>query len=180
MLSAPADTLAEQIEAMTKAADAAQLPVVARGRLRELMTALSQKVKQFQKEQGGQAEEAVVESARAIAESADGPVIVSLVPGADGKTLRTAMDVVRKKHPESAIFLAAEADGKVALMATATKANIDKGLKAGDWIKHVAPVVGGGGGGRPDSAQAGGKDPAKLPDALEAAKAFATDKLNNA
>jgi alanyl-tRNA synthetase len=177
LLSAPADTLAEQIEAITKAADAAQLPVVARGRLRELLTALSQKVKQFQKEQGGQAEEAVVESARAIAEAASGPVIVSQVPGADGKTLRTAMDVVRKKHPESAIFLAAEADGKVALMATATKANIDNGLKAGDWIKHVAPVVGGGGGGRPDSAQAGGKDPAKLPEALEAAKVFAADAL---
>ncbi len=177
LLGAPPETLAEQIEAITKAADAAQLPVVARGRLRELLTALSQKVKQYQKEQGGQAEEAVVESARAIAEAATGPVIVSLVPEADGKTLRTAMDVIRKKHPQSAIFLAAEADGKVALMATATKANIDKGLKAGDWIKHVAPVVGGGGGGRPDSAQAGGKDPGKLPDALEAAKAFAAEAL---
>ncbi|MEZ6192201.1 MAG: DHHA1 domain-containing protein [Phycisphaerales bacterium] len=50
-------------------------------------------------------------------------------------------------------------------MAAAT-ANIDKGLKAGDWIKHVAPVVGGGGGGRPDQRlRAGGKGPARLYDA---------------
>ncbi len=177
LVSAPPETLAEQIEAITKAADGSTLPVVSRNRLRALMTELSQKLKQFQKEQGSQAEEAVVDSARKIADEAVGPVIVAQVPNADGKTLRNAMDVIRKKHPESAIFLAADSEGKVALMATVAKDLIGKGLKAGDWIKQVAPVVGGGGGGRPDSAQAGGKLPEKLPEALEAAKAFAAEAL---
>lgn len=177
LLSATPESIAEQIEVITKDIDGATLPVVSRSRLRELMAKLSQKVKALQKEQGGQAEQAVVESARAIAESAQGNIIVAQVSGADGKTLRTAMDVIRKKHPEAAIFLAADAGGKVALMASVSKSLIAKGLKAGDWIKQVAPVVGGGGGGRPDSAQAGGKLPEKLPDALEAAKAFADEAL---
>ncbi len=177
LLQAEPDKLVEQIDSLTKEADAAALPVVGRAKLRGLMTELSTKVKQIQKQQGNQAEQAVVTSAQAIADDAAGPVVVAQVPGADGKTLRNAMDVVRKKHPESAIFLAADAGGKVALMATVTKDQIGQGLKAGDWIKHVAPIVGGGGGGRPDSAQAGGKDPAKLPDALDAAKAFASDAL---
>ena len=177
LVSAPPETLAEQIEAITKAADGSTLPVVSRNRLRALMTELSQKLKQFQKEQGSQAEEAVVDSARKIADESAGPVIVAQVPNADGKTLRNAMDVIRKKHPEAAIFLAADSEGKVALMATVAKDQIGKGLKAGDWIKQVAPVVGGGGGGRPDSAQAGGKLPEKLPEALEAAKAFAAEAL---
>ena len=54
---------------------------------------------------------------------------------------------------------------------------IAKGLKAGDWIRETAKVAGGGGGGRPQMAQAGGKDPSKLPQALETAKAFAKAKM---
>mgnify|MGYP000208262539 FL=1 len=51
-----------------------------------------------------------------------------------------------------------------------TKESNEAGLKAGDLIKAIAPKVGGGGGGRPDMAQAGGKNPAGIPDALKAAK----------
>jgi alanyl-tRNA synthetase len=54
---------------------------------------------------------------------------------------------------------------------------IAKGLKAGDWIRETAKVAGGGGGGRPQMAQAGGKDPSKLADALETARRFARDKV---
>jgi alanyl-tRNA synthetase len=49
--------------------------------------------------------------------------------------------------------------------------------KAGDWIKKIAPILGGGGGGRPDFAQAGGKDASKLPEAKEAATAFIKEVL---
>ena len=52
-----------------------------------------------------------------------------------------------------------------------------RGVSAGNWVKEVAPVVGGGGGGKPDMAQAGGKQPEKLPDALEAAKAKIREML---
>ena len=53
----------------------------------------------------------------------------------------------------------------------------DTNIKAGDWIKNIAPIVGGGGGGRPDFAQAGGKDVSKIEDAKTAALAFAKENL---
>jgi alanyl-tRNA synthetase len=61
------------------------------------------------------------------------------------------------------------ADGKVQLVAGLTKDLIDRGLHAGNWLKEVAPVVGGGGGGKPDMAQAGGKLPDQIPAALDRA-----------
>ena len=67
------------------------------------------------------------------------------------------------------------ADGKVQLVAGLSKDLIERGLHAGNWLKEVAPVVGGGGGGRPDLAQAGGKSPEKVPAALDLAmKAIAS------
>ena len=176
--SAGADAmrLAEEVEAITKAAEAATLPLLAKARIRDGVAELGRKLKEHQKAQGSMAEGAVVDAARGIADAAQGGVIVAEVPGADGKTLRTAMDVIRKRHPDAAMLLAAVAEEKVALLASVPEAMIKGGLKAGDWIKHVAPIVGGGGGGRPDLAQAGGKDPTKLPEALEAAKTFAGEK----
>ena len=75
------------------------------------------------------------------------------------------------------MLLAAASDDKVALLAAVPQPMIARGLKAGDWVKAAAQVVGGGGGGRPDMAQAGGKDPAKLPEALEVARTFAAEKI---
>jgi alanyl-tRNA synthetase len=83
------------------------------------------------------------------------------------------MDSVRKKSPSHALLLASAGDGKVNFVAAVSEDLIAKGLKAGDWIREVAKVAGGGGGGRPQMAQAGGKDPAKLPDALARAREFA-------
>ena len=62
-----------------------------------------------------------------------------------------------------AVLLATSADGKVHLAAGLTPDLVERGLHAGNWLKEVAPVVGGGGGGRPDLAQAGGKDPEQDP-----------------
>jgi alanyl-tRNA synthetase len=70
-------------------------------------------------------------------------------------------------------MLASAGDGKVNFVAAVSDDLIAKGLKAGDWVRETAKVAGGGGGGRPQMAQAGGKDPAKLPEALRAARAFA-------
>ncbi len=173
---APPDRLPEMLDDVTKEIEGATLSLRTRNALRGEMAELNERVKQYRKAQGDKASEAVVEHARAIADSAAGDVVVAEIPGADGKTLRTAMDVIRKKHPAAAMLLAAVSDGKVALLASVPEAKVKAGFKAGDWIKHVAPVVGGGGGGRPDMAQAGGKDPDRLPEALEAAKAFAQEK----
>ena len=58
----------------------------------------------------------------------------------------------------------AESDGKVVLAPGLTADLVEHGLHAGNWLKEVAPVVGGGGGGRPDLAQAGGKNPTRIPE----------------
>ena len=72
----------------------------------------------------------------------------------------------------AAVMLAARhGDDKVTLVAGISKDLQSRKMSAGDWIRPVAAAVGGGGGGRPDLAQAGGKDPAKLPEALQIAKA---------
>jgi len=171
--------LAEEVAAITTAMNDATLPTVARQAIRDKLSAVQAKLKEAEKRRAKASAEAAVDVARQLADQMSGEVIVANVGAVDGGAIRTAMDVFRKKHPYSAILLAGSGDnGKVALMATVPKPLIDKGLKAGDWIKEVAPVVGGGGGGRPDSAQAGGKDPGKIKEALETAKTFATGVLN--
>jgi alanyl-tRNA synthetase len=175
LLQAPPESLAGSIDAIQREIDEATLPLRARASLRCKLTELQEKIKQFQKAQGAKQSEAVVEHARAIADSAGSDsLVVAEIPGADANTLRTAMDVIRKKLPGAAMFLlSAPAPDKVALIASVPEQLVKKGLKAGDWVKHVAPIVGGGGGGRPDMAQAGGKDASKLKDAIETAKQFA-------
>ncbi len=68
-------------------------------------------------------------------------------------------------------MLAIAGDGKVALVATATPAAVARGVRSGDIVRQAAAVVGGGGGGKDTMAQAGGRDPEKLPEALETARA---------
>ena len=67
--------------------------------------------------------------------------------------------------------------GKALLLAAMSNDLIKKGLKAGDLVKSIAPIVNGGGGGPPTMAQAGGKDPEKLAEALQAGKSWIEDKL---
>ncbi len=91
---------------------------------------------------------------------------------ADGKALPALADQALGKLGDTAVVvLGARGDGKVALVVTATPKAIERGVKAGALVKTAAAVVGGGGGGRDTMAQAGGRDPEKLPEALEAAKA---------
>jgi alanyl-tRNA synthetase len=104
-------------------------------------------------------------------------LIIGEIPGATDEQLRTAMDSLKKKAGSYGILLASSEDGKVTFVAAVSDDLIARGLKAGDWVREVAKVAGGGGGGRPQMAQAGGKDPAKLPQALDTAKTFATSAV---
>jgi alanyl-tRNA synthetase len=98
-------------------------------------------------------------------------VVVTEVPGVEGNLMRQLIDQVRGKTPSSAVLLASrQGDDKVTLVAGISKDLQARKLSAGEWIRPVAAAVGGGGGGRPDMAQAGGKEPAKLPEALQIAK----------
>ena len=102
-------------------------------------------------------------------------LIASSVSGVDMNGLRDLGDQLKTKLGEGVVVLMSENDGKVSLMAMATDGAMAKGAHAGNLVKGIAALVGGGGGGRPNMAQAGGKNPAGIPEALkEAAKVLET------
>ncbi|WP_437201794.1 alanine--tRNA ligase [Planctomicrobium sp. SH664] len=96
-------------------------------------------------------------------------IVCRKLEGVDRDGLRLFADDLRKKGGSIALLLATEIDGKVSLLAAVSPDLVKRGVKAGDSVRDAAKIVGGGGGGRPDLAEAGGKDPAKIDDALAAA-----------
>ena len=98
-------------------------------------------------------------------------LLATSVSGVDMNGLRDLGDQLKDKLGEGVVVLASDMDGKVNLIAMATEEAMGKGAHAGNLIKGIAGLVGGGGGGRPNMAQAGGKNPAGIPKAVaEAAK----------
>ncbi len=97
------------------------------------------------------------------------------VNGVDG--LREMADWFRDKVASGVAVLATVSNGKPVIIATVTDDLIQRGIKAGDLVKSVATMVGGGGGGRPNMAQAGGRDPDKLPEALAAVPGLVEDAV---
>jgi alanyl-tRNA synthetase len=104
-------------------------------------------------------------------EVAGARVLTSTVEVADAKALLDAADRLKNSLGDAAIVLGAITDGKVSLIASVAPSLVERGVKAGELVKVAAKIVGGGGGGRDTMAQAGGRDPAKLDDALAAARA---------
>jgi alanyl-tRNA synthetase len=97
-------------------------------------------------------------------------VVVRRVDGLDREGLRALADAAKSTLGDGVVFLAGETgDGKVGMVAAATPGAAKK-APAGSLVKQLAPLVGGGGGGRPDFAEAGGKDPAKIAELLAAAR----------
>ena len=97
-------------------------------------------------------------------------LLATSVQGVDMNGLRDLGDQLKGKLGEGVVVLASESDGKVNLVAMATEEAMKNGAHAGNLIKAIAGKVGGGGGGRPNMAQAGGKNPAGIPDAIAEAK----------
>lgn len=128
-------------------------------------------IKQFQRENESLATKlGNIEAGNLVskAKEIDGvTVIVAKVQGSDMNNLRNMADDLKQKLGSAVILLGSAHDGKVNLIAAVTKDLIEKGFHAGKLIKEVAVRCGGGGGGRPDMAQAGGKDPEKLDSALQ-------------
>ena len=97
-------------------------------------------------------------------------LLATKVPGVDMNGLRDLGDSLKEKLGSGVVALMSESDGKVNFVVMATDDAVKAGAHAGNIIKAVAPIVGGGGGGRPNMAQAGGKNPAKIDEALLAVK----------
>ena len=97
-------------------------------------------------------------------------VVAEVVDAPDAKALLELSDRVKQTLGDSAVVLGTAVDGRVHLVANFADAAVQRGLKAGDVVRVAAQVAGGGGGGRDTMAQAGGRDPEKLPEAITAAR----------
>lgn len=150
--------------------------------LPERFTNLQAELKTTQKQlEAVKAELAIAQSDQLLSTAervGDLPILVAELPGVDGESLKTAAERLQQKLGESAVVLGSVSDGKVSLVAAFSPVVIkDKKLQAGKFIGAIAKLCGGGGGGRPNLAQAGGRDPSKLPEALSTAKSQLIDAL---
>jgi alanyl-tRNA synthetase len=168
------------IIAELQTAVAAPLPLRAKRRAQAAILELQTRQRAIEKsnraQSGGGGVDAVKVASDLLTQAtpiAGGKLIIGQIPGATDDQLRSAIDSLRKKSPTHAILLATSDDQKVTFVAAVSDDVVAKGLKAGDWVKQVAAITSGGGGGRPQMAQGSGKDPSKIPAALDQARTIA-------
>jgi len=104
-------------------------------------------------------------------------VIIGRLSATSVEQAREAIDMLKKKAKSAAVVLGFADDDKVTLLAGMTNDLVKRGLKAGVLVKAIAPIIDGGGGGRPQMAKAGGKNPEKIDDALAKAAQLIKEKL---
>jgi alanyl-tRNA synthetase len=148
------DKLAERIEKLVQ-------------RQKELERQLQQAAEKLA---GAQSGDLLEDERYAFTTKAGFKAVVAPVAGADNKRLLDLADKLRDRIGSGAVVLAGDADGRVSLLAAVTKDLAGGKVHAGKLIGEIAPIVGGRGGGKPDLAQAGGKDPAGIAEALLAAR----------
>jgi alanyl-tRNA synthetase len=175
------EALPNRIAEITALMSQTELPVVDKARLRDDLAKLQDRAKKIQKQvaKAGAADVMTrVDELLAAAQRVGGAAVIAADLGeATIDQLRAACDSLRDRAGSAAMLLAARNEGKVLLLAAMTKDVIARGVKAGDLIKEIAPIIGGKGGGRPDMAQGGGNDVEKIPDCLIAAAAWVRGKL---
>lgn len=146
------------------------------------VSSLQEELKTAQKQLDAvKAELAVAKSDSLVSEAesvGDFKLLVANLGTADAKSLQTAAERLQQKLGDAAVILGAiPSEGKVSLVAAFSKSVNEKGLQAGKFIGGIAKICGGGGGGRPNLAQAGGRDAEQLPSALETAKSQLREAL---
>jgi len=105
------------------------------------------------------------------------PVMARVLTNADADTLRAMTDRFRQRYPSGVVVLGSAVDGRPLLIASVTDDLVKRGLSAGEIVKALGPIIGGSGGGRPQMAQAGGKDPSRLSEAIDAVAGLVEQKL---
>jgi alanyl-tRNA synthetase len=166
------DFIRQEEDVLAQVAAALRVP---QGQVGERVEALLEEIKALKKAAAQRRPEAgskvsvddLLAGARSICNTT---VIVEKVENQTPDEMRALIDGLRRKKESGlAVLLNSVVEGKVHLVAGMSKDVVARGGHAGNWLKQVAPVVGGGGGGRPDLAQAGGKNPEKIPEAIEQA-----------
>lgn len=137
---------------------------------------LERQVSQLQGKLASQAGSDLVSSAQTVAGHA---VIIAQVEVSEVRALRELVDQLKQKLGSGLVLIAAEVEGKAQLAAGVTQ-DLTAQVKAGDWVNAAAQALGGKGGGKPELALAGGKDPAQIPAALAAATAWLQQTLGSA
>ncbi len=133
--------------------------------------------KRLSRRQAAQGRESVEEMLERAERVGDVRVVVRELDEATPEEMRQIIDLLRRKGSPVAALLATRSDGKVTIIAGLSRELVQRGLSAADWARAVARYVGGGGGGRPDMAQAGGKNPDALPEALAKAGDLIKEQL---
>lgn len=139
-------------------------------RIAQLQNDLKAETKKFQALQSELAKAQAAELKNKAREAAGINYLAAAVSVDGVDDLRAMAESLRSQLAPAAVVLGAEINGKLNFVAMASPEAVKKGVKAGNLVKAAASISGGGGGGRPDMAQAGGKDVAKLPEALAAAE----------
>jgi alanyl-tRNA synthetase len=171
--------LAGAVQELGAELDTLTVPASRKAELRAKLAALSERVKGEQKQAGEARANEAAARAKLIAEDAArnaAQVIVAVLEaGSDRNALQHGLNTVVQVNPRSAVMLFSpdEVEGKVSIVAAVPMALIHKGLKAGDWVRAASEVVGGKGGGRPESAQGGGTNLARVKDSIELAGNYA-------
>ncbi len=145
-------------------------------KVEQLIQRLKEQDKQLTQLKGKMASQAGSDLSSQAEEFGGVKILTAHLDGADSNTLRDTLDQLKNKLGTAAIVLASEDAGKVKLIAGVTK-DLSRTIKAGDLVNIAAAEVGGKGGGRPDMAQAGGSNPAAIPQALAAAKSWLQSQL---
>ena len=166
------ESVARKEAALREAAELLKIgPLEVPKRLQKLLDEQRALEKQLAELEGRLARSRAEDLVKAARQVSGVPVIAGRIDGLDADGLRAVADTLRNRLGSGIVCVGSVVDGKVNLIAAVTK-DLTSRFQAGKLIQEVAKAVGGGGGGRPDLAQAGGKDPAKLDAALELAYAF--------
>ncbi|MEO0483896.1 MAG: alanine--tRNA ligase-related protein, partial [Planctomycetota bacterium] len=174
----PAAALPAEAAEIAGELDALTMPASAKAQLRSALGGLQERVKAAEKAAAGERRAAAEASARRIAEDAKGAadtiVVRDIDCGSDRAALQAALKIVQAACPTAAVMLLSvdQAAGSVAVIAGVPKPVVAHGLEAGDWVRATAQVLGGKGGGKPEQAQGGGSEIAKLGEAIDTARQF--------
>ncbi|PLS38299.1 alanine--tRNA ligase [Carnobacterium maltaromaticum] len=166
-------TRLNEVAGLVKAPQTKEVPT----KVSQLLMELKEVQKENESLQAKLANEQAGEVFKEIQDISGVSVVTAQVEVKDINGLRQLADQWKQNNISDVLVLGSVQDGKVSLLAAVSEETIKKGLKAGDLIKEIAPLVGGGGGGRPDMAQAGGKNPAGLADALASVNQWVEAKI---